>query len=1318
MSEILVPNTGVQTPVVRGGFQSPPGVEQILHFGRIGFKKQSNVPTGTLPPGLIQQTAVRYGDAQAPPHEFMVKWGMGEFFTFANAEEFAAFYSELYNHGALVSTGSLLRNAPRKEDMQWYEVIREEKPCFWMNDVEYVLPEGDPTAVKRYRLLGDWLWALLGKLGAPQDVLGDLRVLNGTRSKGDGLIKHSFHILLRSVIAQDTETLKRLFVGVGRQLIREWDVETLPLFFYDEPIPEKKHKTGNDTIRSPPSVASADDPQGLWMGRMPAPVNPHTVQRKCIIDFGVYSRNRAMRVLGSIKDPSKEKRWEALWPQSPMDEDALTIPQGRVIKVGQMTPNDVLQYLYTSISFNASDPVPRAWRLRSEEMKARLKELGLVDPCKPKKNKSHKRRLSSTVHPVAAAGDVTGLIGIEHKIPFMDNTPDNGAVAGDGGALRSFDIRSQLLRLVRSIGDTTSDVSEQPLAASDNKGEMNDCYHGHTMGERKCVTGLEHQHNHFYLLVNRQTGRVKYACFSDRCSHTQEEGIVIGYVHYPLQPQNNRQDLTVATEDKEQSPTSQSDGTIPIDYEMNEASVRPLSATTSMANAAKRRMVVVKSAMGTAKTTKLFDHLSDLVRTLPDRRVLVISHRKCLASRYHRASKDLGFHLYSKEKNANMPTFQRLIIQYESLNKLVTLDDEGRSTMPEPYGLVVLDEVESTLTNVTCEVTNVFNMHDNAMAFANVLQEAQRIVALDADAALRCYEMARTMLGKGVPSVWWEVNRRLPRYRHILLYPDDDQWVAELTKLLRSGCNVCVCINSRARAKKLLGELSRGGLDLCNGPVEDKVGGLEGKEMAPPPPERRSVAYRYYSSEGHDLEQNKDFEDVDTAWSTLQLVMFTSKISCGLSFEVPNYFDCVFAYGSSKSCCPRVLHQMIGRIRSTKRPEIHFRVVQSTSKGRRGLIGDAMTLADVKVAVRRYRTSLRNHESIVIREFYKETEPLTLMTRKHWVISEDWLFEVLCHNILEENLARRDYTRCLAELCTGYGYMVSCVVSHAQASGTKKHRTEPGAFEAAEQKQHKEWFDAALLPLSAQEMETLSTLQRSDAADPRTKFILRKVRFQALFKTPITYEQFVEVNPYLLVKIHNVAAALNRSVQTTYLEERRRSKGRPKLAEVDRPCSHQLAFMNRLASLLDLKSPIDTETLVSDKHLRLVHDKVFYLLKKDAAEILEVDAFHDPHAKRTQSRKKAKKNNNNANRAETNNINILRSGLSKVWYHWAHMEFNVTEFSRPRKDTARSRENRLHRLIFNKIGKTDLNILVLARDTNYLSRLTDMGQLSVITPPL
>jgi hypothetical protein len=349
----------------------------------------------------------------------------------------------------------------------------------------------------------------------------------------------------------------------------------------------------------------------------------------------------------------------------------------------------------------------------------------------------------------------------------------------------------------------------------------------------------------------------------------------------------------------------------------------------------------IAGAMGTGKTKQLKNYLA---AHFPDSaempaRVLCVTFRRSLAHFTTARLADLGFVLYSEVKGALTPErHPRLVIQVESLGRLETMG------APHP-DLLVLDEVESVIGQIGSGLAK--NQRRTLGVFEWLVRYSRCVMCLDAHLGARSAAVIgglRYDTGMGDPRDPPPArpppvlvhNRAQPgRGESYRLTTSRPTWQIHLLEAVDSGRRVVVPTNSLAEAKTVY-------YLLCDryGVEREKVGEMgagevkeesdsdgEYDEMGNPiveelPPvtlgtERLKKIVHYTSQTSSDV-RARDLSNVDTAWADVDVLIYTPTISAGVSFEVPEHFDEVFALFTSASCDALAAVQMLGRVRSLR----------------------------------------------------------------------------------------------------------------------------------------------------------------------------------------------------------------------------------------------------------------------------------------------------------------------------------------------------------------------------------------------------------------
>jgi hypothetical protein len=238
-----------------------------------------------------------------------------------------------------------------------------------------------------------------------------------------------------------------------------------------------------------------------------------------------------------------------------------------------------------------------------------------------------------------------------------------------------------------------------------------------------------------------------------------------------------------------------------------------------------------------------------------------------------------NFTLYSDINGDITQNVEWLIIQVESLHRCVL----GRN--PEPIDLLVMDEVESILSQFSSGLHKHFNA---AFAiFQWMMKTAKHVVCMDANISDRTYEMLRRFRPHAPAFFHWNKFARAASdiYR-FTLSPKD--WLGKLHESLIAGEKVVVPINSLAEARAIKEVFTK---------------------------EFPNKQIMLYSSETELSVKTLHFSDVHKYWNGLDMLIYTPTCSAGVSFEL-KHFDKLFGFFTDASCDVETCRQMIGRVRN------------------------------------------------------------------------------------------------------------------------------------------------------------------------------------------------------------------------------------------------------------------------------------------------------------------------------------------------------------------------------------------------------------------
>ena len=696
-------------------------------------------------------------------------------------------------------------------------------------------------------------------------------------------------------------------------------------------------------------------------------------------------------------------------------------------------------------------------------------------------------------------------------------------------------LHKQLNTMIAACGDRTSRIVKE-LKAHDGIR----IFQGSNLGcARTCPAGSIHHSNNFYLTCDT-CGQVKYHCFGNKpCAHVP---VVIGLL-------NSKDEFTI-------DPTEISHYQI---YDQRYA--QNFKANT--------RCLMVKSDMGSGKTTRAKETLGEQTyNTINNlrpkwhflrgegvdkyKRILIVGTRIAFDKTMLGAFKGFGFQLY-QDVNDDIGQVDRLVIQYESLHRLYQTDDDG-NTFIAPYDYVILDELESLCKNMTSK-TNKTNIALNKQVFESVLMPpSTQILALDADLSNRGVRCMKSIIGG--ENISLHINEARTLRRNIDLYGQDCQskldWLDDIKRDLLAG-------------RKLM--IASGSKNVLKYNIEPFL-------------EQNGISCRFYHSDCSD-QILKDFEDPEASWQQYQCVMFTAKLTVGVDFSTPDYFDRIYSYCCSSTCTPSTMLQMCGRCRYPKNTTIRMFIDQHMHAEFRCSKG--------KVQHERKTRKLMT-DKIMSRVFTGKDVYNSQTNRIEFNLNETWLTDVYDFNELETRRAFENYRSELIRAATLKGYRIFIRPDQDVPEGPKPVGTDNSIALTQDEINHIKVaeFDEAPL-LDQQEAAVIEGKKARVIATAAEKMALKKYTYCNLFG-PVDGWHYIVVEPRLQ-QVFNTALTLRMDPRKAHNYDRLRFSGQ--YESLARPRAPRLQLIIELSKLLGLSGPLDTSTTVASERIDAVKHRIW-----------------------------------------------------------------------------------------------------------------------------
>lgn len=303
-------------------------------------------------------------------------------------------------------------------------------------------------------------------------------------------------------------------------------------------------------------------------------------------------------------------------------------------------------------------------------------------------------------------------------------------------------------------------------------------------------------------------------------------------------------------------------------------------------NNIKEKAILLKSALGTGKSTILYSLLED-----KNLSCLVLSPRQKFARSFAKRF-NIDCYLDNNKDDNLFENSNRIVVSIESLWKL----DKKQ------FDLVFLDESESCLSQFISFDTIKENLKPCISNFEFFLKNAKRIIACDAFLMMRTIQLFQDL---EIPYYFIEntyKHKREAKQIEVERWGKEDKrknrdfFIQEVFKEMSEGKKIFVVSTS-----KLV-------LDALEFYISNKL-------------PNSNIKIRKYT--GSDSDYKEDFEDVNKTWVNYDLVMTTTTITVGVNFDL-EYFDHVYMYASGMAGPIRDIFQSHMRVRHFKKLKFYL----------------------------------------------------------------------------------------------------------------------------------------------------------------------------------------------------------------------------------------------------------------------------------------------------------------------------------------------------------------------------------------------------------
>ena len=412
------------------------------------------------------------------------------------------------------------------------------------------------------------------------------------------------------------------------------------------------------------------------------------------------------------------------------------------------------------------------------------------------------------------------------------------------------------------------------------KGTAPDAYwyvdsHGCT---HTCLSGVEHKTNN--ACVSVRNGMLHYMCYGSLSGRCEKKTHVIGAVADLVPP-----------EPEAEAPIQLQGGWVTA--VRDDAWIQPFIEDLLI-----HKHVFIEGKMGTGKTSRVKEAAIAIRERIQGRtmRILCAGPRVLFEENqvadFMSAGIEINF--YQSVGNDTIDTCDALSIQMESLARMQGCD---------PFDLVILDEIESSLKQFGSRTTMQNRLQFCAAEFTRIVQQATYTIWSDAFMSRRTLDCAEAM---GIRGCFFKYTHQPLKRTAVVVSDADDFFALIVHSIMVEKKAVYVVCTSKRKADGLTAHLKTKGINFL-----------------------------YYCSDMTD-EVRSTIQNVEQAWTAVVCIVTTPSITVGINFSL-HHFDLLFVYASRHSCCARDWAQTTMRVRHIKDGRMYIHIAHDPAPPPTGL---------------------------------------------------------------------------------------------------------------------------------------------------------------------------------------------------------------------------------------------------------------------------------------------------------------------------------------------------------------------------------------------
>ena len=253
------------------------------------------------------------------------------------------------------------------------------------------------------------------------------------------------------------------------------------------------------------------------------------------------------------------------------------------------------------------------------------------------------------------------------------------------------------------------------------------------------------------------------------------------------------------------------------------------------------------------------------------------------------------------DKYEDLNKYNRLGIQAESLHRVDLAT----------YDLVIVDESEAVLSQFSSPTMT--KKKGCKEVFQDLFSNSKKLVLMDANQTDKTYNVVNRL--RGSKRVQCHVNLGDPNA--------PKKWAVPI--LGKSGKEKGLLM-----ARAVVAKLNKGEKIAVYSTSQRYAARLKNKIQNLCP--TKSCMLYDGKTDGNVKQQH--FKNVDKYWVQYDIVIYTPTVSVGVSFEVPDFFECLFVYAYNQSCPIQDIFQGTARIRKLKSDTMYFALIDDSFAGK------------------------------------------------------------------------------------------------------------------------------------------------------------------------------------------------------------------------------------------------------------------------------------------------------------------------------------------------------------------------------------------------